>query len=64
MSSPPPLPGAARSAAAVNEDIRALVTACGGWLYGETRQRYELLRDEWTVAVARERALGDVVTAA
>jgi hypothetical protein len=48
----------------VNEDIRALVAASGGWLYGESRERYELLRDEWTVAVARERALGDVVTAA
>ncbi|MFE4420473.1 hypothetical protein [Streptomyces sp. NPDC056817] len=48
----------------MNEDIRALVTACGGWLYGEARERYELLVAEWTVATARERALGDVVTAA
>ncbi|MFB7732797.1 hypothetical protein ACFC08_00055 [Streptomyces sp. NPDC056112] len=64
MSSPPPSPGVARSAAAVNADIRALVLSCGGWLYGEARERYEALRDEWTVACARERMLGDVVTAA
>lgn len=64
MSSPLPCPGPVRSAAAVNEDIRALVTGHGGWLYGEARERYEALRDEWTVACARERALGDVVTAA
>ncbi|MEU6365797.1 hypothetical protein ABZ876_08575 [Streptomyces sp. NPDC046931] len=55
MPSTPPPQGAARSAAAVNADIRALVEACGGWLYGETRQRYELLIAEWTVAVAAER---------
>jgi hypothetical protein len=63
MSSTPP-PGAARPAAVVNEDIRALVLSCGGWLYGEARQRYELLVAEWTVACAQERALGDVVQAA
>jgi hypothetical protein len=49
----------------VNEEIRALVEAAGGWLYGETRQRYEVLRDEWTVATAVERVeRGDVVEAA
>ncbi|MFE7233870.1 hypothetical protein ACFVAF_25035 [Streptomyces sp. NPDC057596] len=48
----------------MNADIRALVLSCGGWLYGEARARYELLVAEWTVATARERALGDVVTAA
>ncbi|MEV5011829.1 MULTISPECIES: hypothetical protein [unclassified Streptomyces] len=58
------VPGPVRSAAVVNEDIRALVTACGGWLYGETRARYERLVAEWTVARARERMLGDVVKAA
>jgi hypothetical protein len=53
--SPNPSPdGITRSAAAVNEDIRALVLECGGWLYGETRKRYELLVAEWTVAMARE----------
>ncbi|OQQ12934.1 hypothetical protein B0675_36430 [Streptomyces sp. M41(2017)] len=62
MSSPPPLPGSARPADVVNEEIRALITRAGGWLYGETRQRYEVLRDEWTVATAAER--GDIVEAA
>lgn len=51
-----------RPAAVVNEEIRALVVKAGGWLYGETRQRYEVLRDEWTVAVAAERC--EVVEAA
>jgi hypothetical protein len=46
----------------VNEEIRALVAGAGGWLYGETRQRYEVLRDEWTVATAAER--GGIVEAA
>jgi hypothetical protein len=46
----------------VNEEIRELVARAGGWLYGETRQRYEVLRDEWTVATAVER--GDIVEAA
>jgi hypothetical protein len=46
----------------VNEEIRQLVTSVGGWLYGETRQRYEMLRDEWTVATAAER--GEIVEAA
>lgn len=62
---PTPLPaGSVRSAAAVNEEIRALVIAAGGWLYGETRKRYEVLVAEWTVATAVERARGDVVQAA
>lgn len=55
MPPPPPTPGSLRPAAVVNEEIRALVAAAGCWLYGETRQRYEVLRDEWTVAVAAER---------
>ncbi|WP_319649032.1 hypothetical protein [Streptomyces scabiei] len=48
----------------MNEDIRALVIAAGGWLYGETRERYEVLVAEWAVATAAERARGDVVKAA
>ena len=55
MPLPPPTPGPLRPAAVVNEEIRALVSAAGCWLYGETRVRYEQLRDEWTVAVAAER---------
>ncbi|MEH0657774.1 hypothetical protein QA860_08505 [Streptomyces stelliscabiei] len=43
-----------RSAAAINAEIRALMKAYGGWLYGEPRARYEALRDEWTAAVAAE----------
>ncbi|MFM9636010.1 hypothetical protein [Streptomyces turgidiscabies] len=60
----PPTPprGSVRSAAAVNEEIRALVIGAGGWLYGETRERYIALREEWTVVTAAER--GDVVAAA
>ncbi|MDR3079470.1 MAG: hypothetical protein LBV60_00825 [Streptomyces sp.] len=64
MSSPLPCQGAVRSAATVNEDIRALVIGCAGWLYGEARERYEQLVAEWTTACARERMLGDVVKAA
>jgi hypothetical protein len=48
----------------VNEEIRALVLACGGWLYGESRARYERLVAEWTVATAAERACGEIVEAA
>jgi hypothetical protein len=55
-------PTPVRRADVVNEEIRALVAQAGGWLYGETRQRYEMLRDEWTVATAAER--GDIVEAA
>lgn len=56
--------GPVRPAAVVNEEIRALVLACGGWLYGESRQRYEQLVAEWTVAVAAERACGPIDVAA
>ncbi|MFG3585164.1 hypothetical protein [Streptomyces sp. NPDC047990] len=60
--SPTPPSGSVRPSAVVNEEIRELVARAGGWLYGETRQRYEVLRDEWTVATAAER--GDIVEAA
>ncbi|MFJ4925235.1 hypothetical protein [Streptomyces sp. NPDC088736] len=62
MSPTPPASGSVRPSAVVNEEIRELVARAGGWLYGETRQRYEVLRDEWTVATAAER--GDIVEAA
>jgi hypothetical protein len=48
-----------RSADAVNTEIRELVEACGGWLYGETRARYEVLIVEWAAAVR-----GEIVEAA
>ena len=60
---PPPSLGSVRSSAVVNEEIRALVRSCGGWLYGDARARYERLVAEWTVATAAERRI-DVVTAA
>lgn len=53
IPSPPP-PGPARSAAAVQAEIRALLTETGGWLWGPTRARYEQLRDEWVRAVQAE----------
>jgi len=54
----------ARPAAVVNEEIRALLLATGGWLYGESRARYEVLVAEWTRAVAAERACGEIDVAA
>lgn len=54
MSSTPPSPGVSRSAAAVDAEIRALLEATGGWLWGPTRARYEALRDEWVAAVRDE----------
>lgn len=62
MSPDSPRSGSARPAAVVNEEIRELVRSVGGWLYGETRERYELLVAEWTLATAAER--GEIVTAA
>ncbi|MFE4818668.1 hypothetical protein ACFRFU_19975 [Streptomyces sp. NPDC056704] len=62
MPPTPPPCGPARPAAVVNEEIRALVVRAGGWLYGASRQRYEVLVEEWTVAVAAERC--EVVEAA
>ncbi|MFG2475666.1 hypothetical protein [Streptomyces fagopyri] len=64
MSPTPPPSGSLRPAEQVNAEIRALVVSVGGWLYGESRRRYEVLCLEWTVAVAAERRCGDVVKAA
>lgn len=58
MSPVPCRSGSVRSAAVVNEDIRTLVRASGGWLYGDTRAAYEHLVAEWAAAVRAER-LGD-----
>jgi hypothetical protein len=38
----------------VDAEIRALLVATGGWLWGPTRERYEALRDEWVQAVREE----------
>ncbi|WP_079025079.1 hypothetical protein [Streptomyces leeuwenhoekii] len=56
MPTTPPSEGAARPAAAVDAEIRALLLATGGWLWGPTRERYERLRDEWVQAVREEMA--------
>ncbi|UQT54304.1 hypothetical protein M4V62_03975 [Streptomyces durmitorensis] len=63
MSTPPPPPGSARSAAVVNDEIRELLVATGGWLYGQTRDRYEVLVAEWT-AVAQAESLRDGIVEA
>ncbi|BFO19702.1 hypothetical protein SHKM778_60900 [Streptomyces sp. KM77-8] len=52
-------PGSARSAAEVNEQIRALWLRAGGSLSAQERERYELLVVEWAAAIR-----GGVVTAA
>jgi outer membrane protein TolC len=64
MPPTPPDSVTTRPSAVVNEEIRALVARAGGWLYGASRRRYEVLVAEWTVAVAAERIRGDVVKAA
>ncbi|MCK8437062.1 hypothetical protein G3I77_29895 [Streptomyces sp. D2-8] len=52
-------PGSVRSAAEVNEEIRALWQRTGGTLSAEERAEYELLVVEWAAAVR-----GSVVRAA
>lgn len=51
---PTPDPGSARSAAELNEQIRALWISAGGVLTGEQRQEYEALVAEWAAAVRGE----------
>lgn len=55
MSPIPPAPGGVRSAAAVNEAIRALVVGAQGrrWTVAE-RALYGLLLEEWAVALRAE----------
>ncbi|MEU3147818.1 MULTISPECIES: hypothetical protein [unclassified Streptomyces] len=52
-------PGSARSAAEVNERIRALWLRAGGSLSAQERAEYELLVVEWAAAIR-----GQVVKAA
>lgn len=47
-------PGPVRSAAVVNEEIRALWQQAGGALTAEQRARYERLLEEWEQAVRAE----------
>ncbi|GAA2270058.1 MULTISPECIES: hypothetical protein [Streptomyces] len=44
-------PGSVRSAAEVNEQIRALWLRAGGSLSAQEREQYELLVVEWAAAI-------------
>ena len=52
-------PGSVRSAAEVNEQIRALWLRAGGSLSAQEREEYEMLVVEWAAAIR-----GQVVEAA
>ncbi|MFE0514666.1 hypothetical protein [Streptomyces sp. NPDC058964] len=47
-------PGSVRSAAEVNEQIRALWLRAGGYLSAQDRAEYELLVVEWAEAMRDE----------
>ena len=47
-------PGSVRSAAEVNEQIRALWMRAGGSLSAQERAEYELLVVEWAAAIQSE----------
>ncbi|CAL9320434.1 hypothetical protein [Streptomyces rubradiris] len=51
MSPDTPPPGSARSAAELNERIRALWLRAGGTLSAQERAEYELLVIQWAAAV-------------
>ncbi|MFD8394294.1 hypothetical protein ACFV2N_35060 [Streptomyces sp. NPDC059680] len=59
MSPDVPPPGSVRSAAEVNEQIRALWLRAGGTLSAQERAEYELLVVEWAEAIR-----GEVIKAA
>ncbi|MEU1054099.1 hypothetical protein [Streptomyces sp. NPDC005876] len=59
MSPEFPVPGSVRSAAELNERIRALWRRAGGSLSAQQRAEYELLVVEWAAAIR-----GEVVEAA
>ncbi|MFF7853676.1 hypothetical protein [Streptomyces sp. NPDC007904] len=59
MSPDDATPGSVRSAAEVNEQIRALWRRAGGSLSAHERETYELLVVEWAAAIR-----GEVVQAA
>ncbi|MPY47192.1 hypothetical protein [Streptomyces acidicola] len=64
MPSNPLSPGSVRPAEQVNAEIRALWPHPAVRLTAEQRARYALLVEEWTLAVAAERACGEIVKAA
>ncbi|MFF4805837.1 hypothetical protein ACFY1U_46945 [Streptomyces sp. NPDC001351] len=59
MSPHSSIPGSVRSAAEVNEQIRALWMRAGGSLSAQERAEYELLVVEWAAAIQ-----SDVIEAA
>ncbi|GAA4816077.1 hypothetical protein [Streptomyces ziwulingensis] len=59
MSPDSPSPGSVRSAAELNERIRALWRRAGGSLSAREREEYELLVVEWAAAIR-----GEVIEAA
>lgn len=48
----------------VNDEIRELLRLTGGWLYGQTRTRYEVLVEEWTTVSRAESMRDGIVEAA
>ncbi|MEU9183640.1 hypothetical protein AB0D14_03525 [Streptomyces sp. NPDC048484] len=54
MSTNSPTPGSVRSAAVLNEQIRALWIRAGGSLSTQERAEYELLVVQWAAAVRDE----------
>jgi len=54
MSPKPTSPGSVRSAAALNDQIRALWTRSGGSLSAEEREEYEALVVRWAAAIRSE----------
>jgi hypothetical protein len=59
MPPPDPSPGSVRSAACVNEEIRALWLRAGGRLTDGQRREYEQLLGEWAEAVREEMEIGE-----
>lgn len=57
MSPRSPAPGLVRSAAAVNEDIRALIAGTGRRLTDDEKSELERLYEEWVAAMRA--AIGD-----
>ncbi|MER6539235.1 hypothetical protein ABT215_36750 [Streptomyces sp900105755] len=51
MSPDSRIPGSVRSAAEINEHIRALWLRAGGTLSAQERSEYELLVVEWAAAI-------------
>jgi hypothetical protein len=59
MSPDVPARGSARSAAELNEEIRALWVRAGGTLTPEQRREYEVLVTAWATAVQAEQTTAE-----